>query len=607
VDGGSDGPALRALGATCTAGAQCASTYCVDGVCCDGSCTGSCQQCNLGTLKGTCSNVPQGMTAPSPHTACQMSATTSCGLDGTCDGQGHCEDWPSTTSCAGGTCDPVQNQSTSGSFCDGKGACKASTAVTCAPYKCASGNLKCATTCASDNDCVGQPCVNGSCGKVANGSLCTSGGQCTSGNCVDGYCCDTTCTGSCEACDVSPTQGTCTKVPSGAPHGTTRTACAGTGVCKGTCNGTSTACVYPTITCASQTCSMGTLMLASSCNGAGSCNAQQSSSCNGLACNTSNACYGTCTSDAQCTSGLYCHTDTGACQSTAPLGHTCGGSVSCQAGLFCTNGYCCGTSTCPQCQACGSSGSCAASSTTNGATCSDGNLCTTNDSCQGGSCVGGAAVTCTAIDKCHVAGTCTPASGVCTNPVAPGASCSSGQACLAWYVDCDGDSYGAPGTTPVYSCNQPPRAGMGTCPVSPSVSPSYVSNNTDCCDHDSLTFPGQTMPQGYQNGCGNYDYNCDTHETPTYALQSCGAVPPGNGAGCSIYTSGPNLGLCYVSGGCAGCSIVNGECISILPDTDTTGACGSTLHYEPQTCYNTGPITCDVMTDTTMTVMQTCL
>ena len=41
-----------------------------------------------------------------------------------------------------------------------------------------------------------------------------------------------------------------------------------------------------------------------------------------------------------------------------------------------------------------------------------------------------AGVTCTALDQCHIAGTCDPATGICSNPVAPdGTACDDGDAC----------------------------------------------------------------------------------------------------------------------------------------------------------------------------------
>lgn len=66
----------------------------------------------------------------------------------------------------------------------------------------------------------------------------------------------------------------------------------------------------------------------------------------------------------------------------------------------------------------------------NGAACSDGNLCTQTDSCQAGVCLGSSPVVCTASDACHDAGTCAPASGICSNPArSDGSSCDDGNAC----------------------------------------------------------------------------------------------------------------------------------------------------------------------------------
>src|SRR5205085_2277108 len=66
----------------------------------------------------------------------------------------------------------------------------------------------------------------------------------------------------------------------------------------------------------------------------------------------------------------------------------------------------------------------------NGSSCNDGNACTQTDACQSGVCTGSNPVTCTASDQCHDAGTCNPASGVCSNPPkANGTSCNDGNVC----------------------------------------------------------------------------------------------------------------------------------------------------------------------------------
>jgi hypothetical protein len=64
-----------------------------------------------------------------------------------------------------------------------------------------------------------------------------------------------------------------------------------------------------------------------------------------------------------------------------------------------------------------------------GTACNDGNPCTQTDTCQGGVCTG-SPVVCAPLDQCHTAGTCSPATGLCSNPAAPdGTSCDDGNAC----------------------------------------------------------------------------------------------------------------------------------------------------------------------------------
>ena len=58
---------LRGKGQTCTAGDQCQSTFCVDGVCCEDACAGRCQFCASPAARGTCTPVRAG--APDPRAA----------------------------------------------------------------------------------------------------------------------------------------------------------------------------------------------------------------------------------------------------------------------------------------------------------------------------------------------------------------------------------------------------------------------------------------------------------------------------------------------------------------------------------------------------------
>jgi hypothetical protein len=58
---------------------------------------------------------------------------------------------------------------------------------------------------------------------------------------------------------------------------------------------------------------------------------------------------------------------------------------------------------------------CAHSPKPNGTACDDGNACTMPNSCQAGAC--GAPVVCQAQDPDHAAGTCSPSTGACSNPL----------------------------------------------------------------------------------------------------------------------------------------------------------------------------------------------
>ncbi|HQP35522.1 MAG TPA: lamin tail domain-containing protein, partial [Polyangiaceae bacterium] len=75
---------------------------------------------------------------------------------------------------------------------------------------------------------------------------------------------------------------------------------------------------------------------------------------------------------------------------------------------------------------------------TDGSTCSDNDACTLTDTCQDGSCQSGTPKVCTAKDACHVAGTCNPANGTCTDVAGNdnaacdfGDMCKTGKTCLS--------------------------------------------------------------------------------------------------------------------------------------------------------------------------------
>lgn len=152
-------------GAACTKDLECTTGFCVDGVCCDRWCSGSCEACNLPGKIGVCSPVT-GTPQPardgvgprrrscSPYGMCiEGACATSCAADSYCDESHICN--ASTQTCV----EPVAT-------CDGAstvtekltGATKS-----CAPYRCMS-NGSCRTKCSSSDECAaGAACDGNTC------------------------------------------------------------------------------------------------------------------------------------------------------------------------------------------------------------------------------------------------------------------------------------------------------------------------------------------------------------------------------------------------------------------------------------------------------------
>ncbi len=169
-------------GEACTSNADCATTHCVDGVCCDTACTGACAACTsarTGATDGTCSSVAKGS--------------------------------PGSPSCAPDTCNG-ENQN---------------------------------CPCHGDSDCAaGLACVVSTGNCVPPGTLgapCATPSTCSTGYCVDGVCCNAACTGACETCsraNGASSDGTCSPLPAGSVGGGTcgRYRCDGTsGQCPTSC------------------------------------------------------------------------------------------------------------------------------------------------------------------------------------------------------------------------------------------------------------------------------------------------------------------------------------------------------------------------------------
>jgi hypothetical protein len=252
-------------GAACSDKLQCASGFCVDGVCCNAACTSACQSCvakDTGNADGTCAAVTKNT---DPAAECALKPMSTCGAKGLgCNGDNlnpQCVSWDAGTSCSTPSCKDAENTGGAGT-CDGNGSCVPGMSTSCVPYKCMNGS--CLKACGGDGDCAaGHYCDSTVCTKKkAKGAGCGAGNQCDSGFCVDGVCCDNACNGACAACSVaagSAVDGTCGAIKNKADPGLCDavTGCAGlpcTCNSAGTCKSANGATCAVAMDCASGFC-----------------------------------------------------------------------------------------------------------------------------------------------------------------------------------------------------------------------------------------------------------------------------------------------------------------------------------------------------------------
>lgn len=156
-------------GRTCVADGECASDHCVDGVCCDDGCTGTCRACDLAGSVGTCTNVPAGF---DPDDECGAIA---------CDGF--------FSSFVGRTCFDRADVPDTAASCDGAGACQTATAV-CPSQPAGDSQTACDASCQvpTAGTCTGT--TAGACtnlDSVQGNSTCGNGVcRVTQANCIGG-------------------------------------------------------------------------------------------------------------------------------------------------------------------------------------------------------------------------------------------------------------------------------------------------------------------------------------------------------------------------------------------------------------------------------------
>jgi hypothetical protein len=264
-------------------------------------------QCNSGTKNGAETDIDCGG-GGGCTTAC--GAGKLCLVDTDC-ATGHCADGVCCNTACGGGCV----------------ACNLAGSIgTCSNVALGASDP---VTCVAPNTCDGA----GTCKKV-NGSVCTLATQCASANCVDGRCCDTACTGTCLACNLVATPGTCGNIGSGKTDPTATVTCLAPNACNG-----AGACKKAN----AQTCALGTDCASGKCADGVCCNSTCTTAC--MACNLP-ATLGTCSAIAvglpdgnpanACSGGSLCD-GAGICK--LGVGQPCTLPAQCLSGL-CTANVC---------------------------------------------------------------------------------------------------------------------------------------------------------------------------------------------------------------------------------------------------------------------------
>jgi hypothetical protein len=561
-------------GAVCSAGSECTSTHCEQGVCCNVGCSGTCMSCSLTGTVGTCSPIAAG-TAPAVATQCPAAPASSCGNDGTCNGAGACRQHVAGTICLAAAC--AGSTLTQASTCDGAGLCRAGVTTMCDPFKCGTG--ACKVTCSGSTDCVApNTCdASGSCGKLPNGAACQLGAECGSGNCVEGVCCNTTCSGTCLSCAITGSVGTCSPIAAGqAPLVASQCPASAASTCMndGSCDGTGACRKYVAGTvCGPATCSSATFAPPRLCTGAGVCAAAMPMSCGAYQCNsTTLACKNSCTADADCVAPNICN---GGVCTKHPLGDTCTTANECNSG-FCQQGVCCQsacTGTCKSCALGDSKGICSnipaglaptvatQCATADASTCGTNGMCDGAGACQlyanGTTCVAGSCTgsTLTPARTCDGAGVCKTVTASLCDPY----GCDTANKVCKTICTVNGDC-ASPNTciTATGSCGNKPN---GSACAAGSECNSGICAQSTCC---------ATACTGTCRTCANAAGTCTNATAGTDPLDQC-TMAAASTCGLDGFCDGSGACRNYAVGTqCAAASCTNG--MLTAPSTCAAGA-----------------------------------
>jgi MYXO-CTERM domain-containing protein len=169
-----------------------------------------------------------------------------------------------------------------------------------------------------------------------------------------------------------------------------------------------------------------------------------------------------------------------------------------------------------------------------GNACDDGNGCTTNDTCGPSHTCAGAPVVCSALDACHEAGSCDPATGLCSNPAAlDGTACDDADACTQSDTCQAGICKGGDAVV----CPAPAMCGeQGTCDPATGVCSKPVAPDGTSCDDGNACTQIDTCQSGTCVGRSNVvcpePLECQVIDPCEASSGRCASVPAPDGTPC---------------------------------------------------------------------------
>jgi 6-phosphogluconolactonase (cycloisomerase 2 family) len=289
-------------------------------------------------------------------------------------------------------------------------------------------------------------------------------------------------------------------------------------------------------------------------------------------------CTAACTAEATgttCDDGLFCTLDdtcaAGVCQGTA---RDCSGAATGQ----CMDGVCDEATA-----------ACVARAKVDGSLCEDGNPCTLSDICLAGSCTNGAPLVCAALDSCHDAGVCDPATGACSNPVkADGAACEDGNACTLSDTCLAGSC--TPGAPVVCAALDQCRV-AGVCDPATGVCSNPAKADGTACDDGSACTRSDTCSAGACVGtnpvvCAASD-QCHAAGVCDPATGTCSNPAKADGAACNDGNACTRSDGC-TAGACVGANPVvcaaSDQCHDAGTCDPATGACSNPTRADGTSC-----------------------